>query len=127
MAAPQLFIGGDGSGKLRIDRGVLEAMLKVREYKHGARSVESIINMSALAGKNRFERSSLPAEAQIQLHVDSQNFFSVLQRTDFEEGRLDALARATHAIYCDGLRVRGEQTASLVEYDQLSEEFKESN
>lgn len=127
MAAPQLFIGGDGSGKLRIDRGVLEAMLKVREYKHGARSVESIINMSALAGKNRFERSSLPAEAQIQLHVDSQNFFSVLQRTDFEEGRLDALARATHAIYCDGLRVRGEQTAALVEYDQLADELKESN
>ncbi|MEI7848617.1 MAG: ATP-binding protein, partial [Chloroflexota bacterium] len=88
MTAPQLFSGGDGTGKLRIDRGVLEALLKVREYKHGARSVESIINMSALAGKTRFERSSLPAEAQIQLHVDSQNFFSHLQRTDFEEGRI---------------------------------------
>jgi len=127
MAAPHLFTNRDGTGRLCVDRGVLEAMLKVRVFKHGARSVEAIINMSSLAGKAAFERSSLPAEAQLELHVDAQNFFSILQRADFEEGRLEALARATHAVYCAGLRARGEQTASLVDYDQLPEDLKESN
>lgn len=127
MAAPQLFANGDGSGKLRMDRGLLEAMLKVRKYKHGARSMESILNMSTLANKTRFERSSLPSESQIELHVDAQNFFSILQRADFEEGRLEALARATHTVYCDGLRFRGEQTKAMVNYENLPEELKESN
>jgi hypothetical protein len=96
QAAPHLFSGGDGKGMLNIDRGVLDALLTVPAYKHGARSMEALMNMSLLAGKTKFERSSLPSEAQLNLHVDGQSFISRLQRADFEEGRLEALARASH-------------------------------
>ena len=50
---------------LQIDEGVLRAFLEIGEYIHGARSMEAIVQMSSLAGKPRFERSSLPARQQL--------------------------------------------------------------
>jgi len=127
QTAPHLFSSGDGKGRFSIDSGVLDAMLTVPAYKHGARSMEALMNMSMLAGKTKFERSSLPSEAQLNLHVDGQSFFSLMQRADFEEGRLEALARAAHEVYCEGLIARHETAPNLLPYDLLSPEFQESN
>ena len=60
--------------RLNVDSGVLRALLRVKEYKYGARSMESIVKMSALKGKTTFERSSLPAEPQLGLHVGADLF-----------------------------------------------------
>ena len=51
-----------------------------RQYLHGARSMESIIAMSALAGRLRYERSALPAHHQLGLHVDADAFLALVQR-----------------------------------------------
>ncbi|HEX7296535.1 MAG TPA: hypothetical protein VF251_12320, partial [Pyrinomonadaceae bacterium] len=55
--APQLFHRRGRTMQLQIDRGVLRAMLRTSAYKHGVRSMESVIAMSGLAGKRNFERS----------------------------------------------------------------------
>ena len=67
-------------GRLDIDPGVLRAFLDVGSYVHGARSMESIIDMSSLTDKLRFERSALPAQHQLSLHVDAAEFLSLVQR-----------------------------------------------
>jgi hypothetical protein len=77
--APQLFELPASKGELSIDSGVMTALLQVPVYKHGARSMESIINMSQLAGKSSFERSSLPSEEQLNLHVDGREFYSLTE------------------------------------------------
>jgi len=59
---------------LKIDEGVLRALLSIDYYRHGARSMECIIDMSTLSGKLMFERSCLPALHQLDLHVDSGKF-----------------------------------------------------
>jgi hypothetical protein len=59
------------------DGNVLRALLRVSEYKHGARSMEAIVDMSTLAGKTRFDRSCLPARDQLSLHVDADEFLSI--------------------------------------------------
>jgi hypothetical protein len=69
--APQLFSASD---VLMIDQGVLRAFIEIGEYRHGARSLESIIRMSNLSSKFMFERSSLPAPHQLDLHVDALEF-----------------------------------------------------
>jgi hypothetical protein len=74
-----LFRREDGAQILSIDSGVLDALLKTVKYKHGARSMESIIAMSLLAGRERFERSSLPAADQLELHVDPDDFSKLLR------------------------------------------------
>ena len=75
--APQFATGN----QLNIDPGVLRAFLEVPVYLHGARSLEAIIEMSSLAGRLRYERSSLPARHQLALHVDAAAFLGLIDST----------------------------------------------
>jgi hypothetical protein len=132
--APQLFDGD----RLDIDPGVLRAFLETRTYRHGARSLEAIVAMSVLSGKTAYERSSLPAEPQLDLHVDARDFLSLVQRMDLEGELLERLAGAAHEVFCEGLRARGYTSGpmedderkisdSLVAFEDLAEFKREQN
>ncbi|HET9662183.1 MAG TPA: hypothetical protein VFP05_17795 [Thermomicrobiales bacterium] len=73
--APQIFAGDE----VRIDDSLLAAFLDVPAYLHGSRSLEAIIEMSAISRKLAFERSSLPAVHQLALHVDADAFMRIVQ------------------------------------------------
>jgi len=75
--AKQLF---DSNNHVRIDAGVLRALIKVPGYKHGARSIEAIIDMSMLSGRTRWEQAFLPAKEQLKLHVDDETFSRLVVR-----------------------------------------------
>ncbi len=63
-----------------IDDGLLNAFLRISEYRHGARSLEKIVEQvrqSARAGA--FNRSDLPPRQLIHLHVDADEFLSLLE------------------------------------------------
>ena len=122
----------------QIDLGVLRALLGTNIYKHGVRSMESIIGMSTLSGKMAFDRSSLPPEEQLDLHVEARDFLALVQQIEMEGEILERLAEAVHEVYCEGLKKRGytygpvtnekkKQHSVLVSYAQLSEEHKEMN
>lgn len=138
LDAPHLLSSSGKVRTLRIDPGVLRAFLKVGTYKHGARSIESLIGMSALAGKKAFERSSLPAEHQLDLHADAPDFLSWLQQIELTGEVFERLARAAHEIYREGKERDGyrygplrDEAAKilpwLVDYESLPPEAKESN
>ncbi len=61
-------------GLINISRGVLSAMLTVSEYRHGARSLEFILDMSRLSKITRFTSSCLPTEEQLDIHLDVEDF-----------------------------------------------------
>jgi hypothetical protein len=136
--APGL-IHTDAEGeRVDIDPGVLRAMLEVSAYRHGARSMEAILDMSQLAGHAAFERSSLPSEAQLDLHVNGREFLSILQRLELTGELLERLAEAAHDVFCAGLRERGytfgpvsdeslRVSSTLRPYAELDVEFKEQN
>jgi hypothetical protein len=137
-SAPQLFGKAGGGLTLRIDPGVLRAFLKIGEYKHGVRSIVAIVGMSLLGGKTAYERSSLPSEAQLDLHVDGQEFLALVQEIELEPDLLEQLAEAAHEVFCDGLRAQGYKLgartdekrklhSSLKPYAELPEEEKEQN
>jgi len=75
--APTLFRGPQE--RLAIDHLVLDAFLQVDEYFHGARSMEAIIDMSLLSGRQQFELSALPANWQLHVHVHS-SFTEIMAR-----------------------------------------------
>ena len=135
---PQLLEKHDGNELLNIDRGVLRALLKIDKYKHGARSIESLLAMSQLTGKTAFERSCLPSESQLDLHVDGKAFLSLVQQVELEGPMLESLAEAAHAVYCEGEQARGfkygpktdkqrKTNNALVAYAKLPEEMKLAN
>jgi hypothetical protein len=93
---------------LQIDRGLLKTMLKVPEYTHGARSIESIIEMSTLSDKDYFDRSSLPVPALLNLHASAELFMKLLQSVDLkDEDRIERMAKAVHEIFCHQRRKEG--------------------
>lgn len=127
-----------GREVLNIDLGLLRALLQTKKYKHGVRSMESLMAMSLLAGKRRFERSCLPAAAQLDLHVDAQEFQALVQQIEMEGELLESLAEAAHQVYCagkerDGWKHGPEKSEEkkthplLVPYNELPEMYKESN
>jgi hypothetical protein len=96
-----IFHDADGPKRPEIDEGVLRALLLTRKYRHGVRSLESIIATSAVPGRDRFERSDLPAEPQLNLHVDAHDFLSLVHLPSRIEGELlESLAEAIHIRHC---------------------------
>jgi hypothetical protein len=135
---PQLLHGNRGKAMINIDEGVLRALLFVKEYKHGARSMEGIIMASQLAGKTSFGRSDLPTEAQLNLHTDGREFYSLVNTMDLNADMLEKVAEAAHTIFCDYLTAEGydygpstseneKKHSSLKPYSKLSEDEKEQN
>lgn len=138
MNVPHIFENRSPKGRLQIDGSVLRALLKTRIYKHGARSMEAVVNMSNLAGKSHFDQSSLPSEAQLDLHVDGQDFLACVQEIILEGTTLEKLAANNHEIYCQSMRAKGYKYGPerddvkktrplLAQYAQIPEEYKESN
>lgn len=125
---------------LQIDNGILRAFLQVDEYRHGSRSMESIIAMSRLGNATYFNRSYLPPEEQLSLHVDPKAFIALLHQLELEGELLETLAKLNHDIFCKNQRDKGyvwggetndeadpKTHSSLVDYDDLSSHEKEQN
>jgi hypothetical protein len=125
---------------LQIDDNMLDAFLETKTYLHGVRSMESIISMSQVTGKTRFERSCLPPINQMNLHVTGWEFMSRVQKLKFEGEALDKLARAVHEDFCEYMLAGGyvpgvvtDETASpkthssLISFDDLPEGEKNQN
>jgi hypothetical protein len=74
--APQLI---DGRGHAHVDEGIVWAFLSVSAFRHGVRSMEAIVEMSAIGGAREFVRAALPPPDQLSLHVDGSEFISFLQ------------------------------------------------
>ena len=137
--ASHLFERIEGKQRLNIDSGVLRAFFETREYKHGVRSLEAIIAMSALTGRNYFERSCLPTETQLNLHVDGTEFLALVQRIELETPLLESLAESLHRdVFCAPLWEQGykygfetndalKTHSSLKPYAELPENEKEDN
>ena len=138
MNVPQIVHREDGVKQVRIDHGILRALLNTRHFKHGVRSIESILAMSNLAGKESFERSDLPPEDQLDLHVEGREFLALVQQMPLEGDLLEKLAEAAHEVFCDGLRAQGYKLGSqtdstlkthdcLKPYQDLREDEREAN
>jgi len=78
-------LGRDGVAP--VSPAVIRALLLVPEFKHGARSMEAILDMSRI--KNGvWEPSALPSKTQLALHVDSQAFLMLLNDATYTEDGL---------------------------------------
>ena len=85
--APNVFPVGGGEaeaeeGNAVIDEGLLRAFLNIREYKHGARSMEAVIIGSKLSGQRKYTRSALPPRDTLSLHVDEEDFFKLMKNME---------------------------------------------
>ncbi|MFM7057755.1 MAG: hypothetical protein ACKO2P_12625 [Planctomycetota bacterium] len=65
---------------LNIDRGLLEAFLRIDRYLHGARSIEKIAEQVRQSSRNgMFTKSDVPPAHQLALHVNAQQFLKIME------------------------------------------------
>ncbi|KXS97477.1 hypothetical protein AC578_9071 [Pseudocercospora eumusae] len=129
---PHLF---EKTGHIKIEEGVLHALLLVPHYKHGLRSLDKILSTSRLSSKTRFDVSALPPEEQIQLHVDGRTFMSFLRSPKLPAALRERLAQGLFVAYkkkrTEMARTPAEKEAlesdaSMYDWDELAPELKES-
>jgi hypothetical protein len=123
---------------LRIESGVLRGFLEVSRYWHGARSMEALISTSQLSGESCFERSCLPPESQLDLHVDATEFLAHVHQCEVEGELRERLAAALHEKFCAQLVACGysygerndaeaRTHSSLRPFAELAEDEQEQN
>jgi len=118
----------NGTGRVGIDPGVLRALIKISKYEHGARSMEAILDMSLLAGRDRFEQASLPSAEQLKLHVDADMFSRLVVRDVLFGSAREQLAQAIHEQYLkDQEGEKSPDDAAMQPWEKLDDVYKESN
>jgi hypothetical protein len=123
--APQLL---DSQGRARIDEGVLRALLRVPAYRPGARSLQAILDMSALAGRKRWDQAALPSAEQLALHVDADLFTRLVLRGVLLAAARDPLGEAVHDTYRKNqAKEKSPDDPSMRPWSELAEDLKESN
>ncbi len=121
--APKIVQREGKTDKVKIDPGVLHAFLCISEYKHGVRSIESIISSSLLNGKGYYERSCLPPEEQLNIHVNGREFLALVQAPVLKDELLEKLAASVHTVY----RANVNSAKANEDYEGLKEDFKIEN
>ncbi len=113
---------------LGIDRGLLTAFIEIDTYKHGARSLETILLLSKRHGEKTLRRSDLPPREQMSLHVDYDDFIELVNRDlPFKLNR-EAIAPDVHSFYWDlGIEEKWIKPEMDKPYEDLDEDIKEDN
>ena len=117
-----------GDEYLKIDRGILSALIEVEKYNHGARSMEKILMQLKQPGDDVIRRSNLPPAEIMSIHADYESFIKIANRHLEFKTNADLLAPSVHEFY----RKLGEKEGWLREemdkdYNDLPEDYKEDN
>lgn len=120
-------LGFSKDAQMEIDRGLLNALLEVGQYKHGARSLETILMLSKGQRKEGLKRSYLPPKEQIYLHLDYDEFLSLVNRDLPFKMNSEVLAPAVHECYRSSCKSRGETVKYDCDFSDLPDDIKASN
>lgn len=125
-------------GLINMSRSLLAVLLTVSEYRHGARSLEFILDMSRLSKVHRFTPSCLPVDEQLDLHLDVEDFQRRLAFEQMAGDLVEKYAQIAHENACsrriEAARRRGgseQQIESLLQepdmaqWPQLDEFYRE--
>lgn len=126
-------------GLVNISRSLLAVLLTVSEYRHGARSLEFILDMSRLSHVHRFTPSCLPVDEQLDLHLDVEDFQRRLAFEQMAGDLVEKYAEIAHGNFrsrrIEAARRRGDseeqitqltEEPDMAEWAQLDECYRES-
>jgi hypothetical protein len=120
-----------------ISPSVARGFLRVDRFRHGARSLEAIVGMSALAGARYFGVTELPSPDLLHLHA-TDDFMAQVREGELEEATTERLAAAGHAAWRRDREARGWQRGErrsdtgllhplIVDFHELPEAAREQN
>ena len=112
--------------KTFIDGNILRAMLYVPEYKHGARSMETVLKMSKIEN-GVWLPSGLPMGNQMSVHLNDRKFTDILLIKVIEQSLEGRIAQEIHKKFVEYMTGKQEKRPNVKPWEELSIEFKLSN
>lgn len=115
------YLGCKADEQTDIDPYLLQALLDVGEYWHGARSLEKLIQLLRDPGKRVLRRSNLPRSGQLVMYVDAAKFGEIIEGEE--------VAAAIHETWRELSKKEGWRMASHFDkpYAELTQVDKEEN
>lgn len=117
----------DKNHSIDIDDSLLGALLEIPSFKHGARSLETIVQQSKILKGQKFTKSQLPPEQVLSIHVDIKELDNYMENKIIPQDSIEILASKIHENWLKGELERGSNKSSMKPWDELNEEFKNSN
>jgi hypothetical protein len=125
------------TGLAAVSGGVIEGLLRIEGYLHGARSLTAIVGMSNLAESRIFGPAQLPSVELLNMHV-TPDFHDYVRCEELCAPAIEALARGFHEAWCTQRENEGwaygvprddekKMHDRLKPYDTLTEAWKEDN
>jgi hypothetical protein len=120
-------LGLHDKDQLKIDHGILSAIIETKLFKHGARSLEKIV-LQLKRPDGVIRRSDLPSEEILTMHADAADFSAIVNRDLKFKTNADALAPFIHEFYRQlGIKEGWIKKHLNKDYNDLSNDYKEDN
>lgn len=110
----------------QIDLGLINALLRIPKYKHGARSLDKLITLLISSDGLKLERMNIPSDTQLSVYLDPVEFNRLLSepQKNMEEIPIEELAAIIHSRWSKSAE---DKDKYKVKYEILDEEVKEDN
>lgn len=113
----------------QIDLGLINALLHISKYVHGARSLDKLLSLLTSPDGTMLERNRIPDDSQLSLYVNPAEFKQLL--TSYQKNLTNkSIEELAMAIFKGWLVITGKKKTSSEYkklYYDLSEESKEDN
>ncbi|MCL2773000.1 MAG: RyR domain-containing protein [Oscillospiraceae bacterium] len=109
-----------------VSEDIINAMLLVRSFNHGARSIETILGMSQI-DDSEWMPSGLPNGEQIGIHVSAREFTDALLIKVIGNAPEGIMAKKIHELFVSHLDSHDNGGITNVDWEQLPLHFKLSN
>jgi hypothetical protein len=114
--------------RLRLDSGVLRALLEIPYYKSGARSLEFLCQHLQQNTTGTPSRSNLPGQQLLNMHVDANEFWKICESDMEFAPAANQLAQGLHEDWLKTLTKEQRDTNPLaVPWDELDADTRRSN
>lgn len=102
-------------------------MLKIKEFKHGARSIETIMKLTTGNGTRLLLPCNLPPREQLGLHVDYDEFMALVHQSAAFKLSAETLAPFIHEFYRELSKKEGWKLEYPEPYDELPSDIMADN
>lgn len=118
----------EDSDPLRIDRGILRAMLEIPKYESGSRSLEFLCQHLRQNAPGIPRRSYLPGRHLLNMHVNADAFWELCERDlPFQEAA-NQLARSLHEDWLKGLsKEQRQKNQKAKHWDEVDDDTRNAN
>lgn len=122
-------LGYKDDKEIEFDSDLLDALLLVREYRHGARSLEKLVADLRPSDDGGVLPSRLPPPRLAAMHVDPGELDALLRRNEsyLNSGMIETLAAAIHHNYLASVGKAGAQENFRPDFAHLREADKAPN